>query len=259
MYGTAQGSILGPLLFILYVNAVFNSLNVDASIYMYADDTLLICKANNVLDTTEKAQIALDRLISWCEENKLKINRKKTKYMLIKHTKVFQEPQIKMGNFKLGTVCSYEYLGVTLDDRLSMNDYLDSMWKKTNIKIKILAKKRRFITEKTAMKIYKCMIRPRMDYVDFVVESGSANRIRKLNKLKKKAVCRVEYCTVPENRKNLDVLLGKYKIESLFLRRKRNLVKIMHTQSSCSQNLKVDTVKINLGSKKKVHMKKGFY
>ena len=108
------------------------------------------------------------------------------------------------------------------------------------------------------MKIYKCMIRPHLDYIDFVVESGSADRIQKLDRLQKKAICRIEYCMVPENRQKSDLLLEKYKIECLHLRRKRNLVKIMYSRSSCSQNLKVDTVKINLRSKKKIHMKKDF-
>ena len=83
----------------------------------------------------------------------------------------------------MGMVRSYEYLGIILDDKLSMNDYLESMWKKANAKTGILAKIRRFITEKTAMKIYKCMIRPHLDYIDFVVESGSADRIQKLDTL----------------------------------------------------------------------------
>ena len=59
-YGTAQGSILGPLIFILYVNDIFKSLIPDTSIYMYADDTLLVCKEKNAVNATEKAQKALD-------------------------------------------------------------------------------------------------------------------------------------------------------------------------------------------------------
>ena len=159
-YGTAQGSILGPLILILYVNDVFKSLNEDTSIYMYADDTLLVCKANNASMVVEKAQKALEQMLVWCEENKLTMNREKTKFMLVKHTKVSGEPQVKIGNYKLSTVHTYEYLGIILDDKLSMNFYLESMWKKANAKIGILAKIRRFITEKTAMKIYKVMIRP---------------------------------------------------------------------------------------------------
>ena len=82
---------------------------------------------------------------------------------------------------------------------------------KSKCKNLILAKIRRFITEKTAIKRYKCMIRPHLDYIDFVVESGSADRIQKVDTLK--------YCMVPENRQNLDVLMEKYKIECLRLRR----------------------------------------
>ena len=97
-----------------------------------------------------------------------------------------------------------------------------------------------------------------MDYIDFVVESGSADRIKKLDNLQKKAIRRVEYCKTPEMRQSLDVLLEKYKIENLRLRRKRNLVKIMYSQSSCPENRKIDTVKINLRSKNKIHLKKDF-
>ena len=206
-YGTAQGSILGPLIFILYVNDIFKSLNADTSTHMYADDTLLICKAQNEELVVKKAQKALDEIVIWCEENKLTINREKTKFMLVKHKKVSNEPQVKMGNYKLGSVSTYEYLGAILDDKLSMNDYLEKMWNKMNAKFGILAKIRRFITEKTAMIIYKVMIRPHVDYIDFVVESGSADRIQRLDSLQKKAIHRIEYCPVPENRKTLDVLL----------------------------------------------------
>ena len=161
------------------MNDVFNSLNADISVYMYADDTLLISKANSMSLVVEKAQKALDEMVFWCEENRLTINRKKTKFMSIKHTKVTGEAQINIGNYKIGTVSTYEYLSMILDDKLSMNDYLDKMWKTANAKIGIMAKIRRFITEKTAMKIYKCMIRPHLDYKDFMVESGSADRIKK--------------------------------------------------------------------------------
>ena len=87
---------------------------------MYADDTLLICKADNAIEATEKAQKALNDILYWCEENKLTINREKTKFILVK---TLCNPQIKVGNYKLGTVRSYEYLGIILDDELSMNDY----------------------------------------------------------------------------------------------------------------------------------------
>ena len=170
-YGTAQGSILGPLIFILYVNDIFNSIGKDNSAFMYADDTLLICKD----ETPTKVKM----VYKWCQANKLSINIEKTKYMIVRHMKVQHEPEIQIDQTKINTVHQYEYLGMILDDRLSMNDYLDVIWKKTDAKISILSKIRRFISEKTAIRIYKCMIRPHLDYIDFAIDSGSADRVQK--------------------------------------------------------------------------------
>ena len=76
-----------------------------------------------------------------------------------------------------------------LDDTLTMNQYIDTMWKKANAKVGILAKIRRFITEKTAVRIYKTMIRPHLDYIDFFVDSGSADRIQIKGNAQNRILC----------------------------------------------------------------------
>ena len=257
-FGTAQGSILGPLIFILYVKDLFLSLSEEATIYMYADDTLLLNKSNDINEVTVKAQNALTKMSKWCEANKLTINLGKTKYMVVKHVKNSQPVEIKLNANVVSTVHQYEYLGMVLDDRLTMNEYLDVVWKKTNAKIGILSKIRRFISEKTATRIYKCMIRPHLDYIDFVIESGSVVRVKKLDNLQRKAIRRIEYCTNVENKQNLDVLIGKYKIEDLGERRKRNLAKIMYSLSAESENVENNVRIRELRSSKKVKMKNRF-
>ena len=142
---------------------------------------------------------------------------KKTKYMVVKHTKIPTEPCLSVGDIKINTVQQYEYLGMLLDDKLSMNEYADNMWKKANTKVGILAKIRRFISEKTAAKIYKTMVRPRMDYIDFVIDSSSADRIKNLDNLQKKALRRIEYCMIKENRLDYPLLQEKHNIEDLKL------------------------------------------
>ena len=103
-FGTAQGSILGPLIFILYVNDIFDSLGPEASIHMYADDTLLMCKADDIQVVTVKAQKFFQKMSTWCEANKLTINMAKTKYMVVRHTKPPQEPNFKVDKTKLNMV-----------------------------------------------------------------------------------------------------------------------------------------------------------
>ena len=225
---------------------------------MYADDTLITCKASDIDNVTEKAQTIFQKMSLWCEANKLSINAEKNKYMVIRHMKAPHEPSFTVQDNKISTVHQYEYLGMFLDDKLSMNNYLDSMWKKANSKLGILAKIRRFISEKNAVRIYKTMIRPHLDYIDFVVESGSADRVQRLDNLQKKAVRRIEYCMNAEIRQDKSVLQGRYKFEDLGLRRKRNLVKIIHILSTNSENLKAISTVRELRSTTKVKMKNDF-
>ena len=68
--------------------------------------------------------------------------------------------------------------------------------------------------------------------IDFTIDSGSTDRIQKLDNLSKKAVRRMEYCLHPRNRQNVEILMENYNIDSFRFRRKGNLVKIMYPQSS---------------------------
>ena len=100
--------------------------------------------------------------------------------------------------------------------------------------------------------IYKIMIRPHLDYIDFVVDSGSFDRVLKLDRLKKKALHRIEYCINLKDRQDTDVLMVKYNIEEIRLRRKGNLVKIMYPQSQSIENLKTTSVERTLRSANKI-------
>ena len=71
----------------------------------------------------------------------------------------------------LSSVIQYECLGMMLESKLSMTQQLDSMYKRANSKSTILCKIRRYISEKTSVIVYKTMIRPHLDYIDFVIDS----------------------------------------------------------------------------------------
>ena len=257
-YGTAQGSILGPLIFILYVNDIFKSISIPGNIYMYADDTLIVCKSESIENVSNMCSKSIGKMAMWCEANKLSINYSKTKYMTVKHKKVAAEPKILIGNKEIGNVRTYEYLGILLDEHLSHNEYVDSIWKKANAKIGILSRIRRFITEKTAINIYKCMIRPHLDYIDYVIDSSSADRISKIDKLQNKAIRRIEYCFDLKKRKDIGVLQDEYNIETLSIRRKRNLLKIIYKESKNMTNRNLRRPHMELRSTAKVKMKQNF-
>ena len=120
-YGVPQGSTLGPLLFILYVNDLLGSLTMDEdeNIIMYADDTVLYTNHNDPLTCMSRSQNLFDQLYNWCLTNKLTININKTKHMFIVRKKSQEETvsvsNICVKNEFLPNVKSYKYLGVDID------------------------------------------------------------------------------------------------------------------------------------------------
>ena len=62
--GTAQGSILGPLIFIIHINDLFKSIKTSGKIYMYADDTLIVCKSNDIQNVTSEIETALGKMFN---------------------------------------------------------------------------------------------------------------------------------------------------------------------------------------------------
>ena len=78
--GVPQGSILGPLLFLLYVNDVEDACK-GCKILLYADDTVLFLSGKNERDLNRTMQSELNSYYNWCHVNRLTVNSKKTKYM----------------------------------------------------------------------------------------------------------------------------------------------------------------------------------
>ena len=102
---------------------------------------------------------------------------------------------------------------------------------KARNKMGIMYKIRKFIKSETALSIYKVMIRPHLEYGDFLVDSAPQGNIEKLEKLQEKVLRLVEYQYFRANRKDMSTLKLSLKIENLETRRKRNVLRLMYDQS----------------------------
>ena len=101
------------------------------------------------------------------------------------------------------------------------------------------------------------MVRPHLDYIDFVIDSSSADRVKRLDTLQNRALRRIEYCMIKEDRLSYSLLQTKYNIEDLRLRRKKNLLKIIHAKSSDLESVDLES-HIELRSNDKVKIKMDF-
>ena len=175
--GVPQGSILGPLFFIVYVNDIKQSLSNCAHL-LYADDTVIYI-TGEIDVITNILQNDLNSFKGWCDRNKLTMNIKKTKYVtfgLKSQTRRIQNHDLFIQDTKIERVNSYKYLGVILDINLSFNNHLENCLKLVSHKAYLLSKIRKYINVTTAVTIYKTMILPIVEYGD-VLYAGSNKKL----------------------------------------------------------------------------------
>jgi hypothetical protein len=113
--GVIQGSVLGPILFILFIADINGYLPPGTNLKKYADDILAYLLGKRVPNYPQ--QIA-DGVEKWCQVNKMRLNEKKCKVIFIKNSTSESTPVVTLGNEALEIVNSYKYLGVDINDQL---------------------------------------------------------------------------------------------------------------------------------------------
>ena len=255
--GVPQGSTLGPLLFILYVNDLCHIKHVfDVNIKMYADDTVIYSSGTSVCDVQKTLQSCLDYVYKWCLTNRLYMNMKKTKIMWFESNdaknNVHKDYLINIDGTLLSRVYSYPYLGVELDHALSYDKHLDNVVNKTTQKLFIFRKIRRFINQSTAVIIYKQMILPLLEYCSFLTNSGKKSKIDKVDKVQSKCIRIIENCHDVYSRAKEAKLCERFNIDLLQRRRDIQLACTMFRLSKNESFIDQEIKRENLRSENKL-------
>ena len=184
--GVPQGSILGPLLFLLYINDLPNC-NLLSDVRMYADDTNLTFASSDPEELFSSLTHDLNNLKQWLDSNRLSLNVLKTKCLFTgtrhKISLLPSEPHICLDGHLIERVNSYKCLGVQVDETLSWEAHISEVVSKVAKVLAALRRLRPIYPQSTLVAIYKSLILPHLDYCSAVWGCIS----QKLEKLQNRA------------------------------------------------------------------------
>ena len=164
-YGVPQGSVLGPILFLLYINDLQNSSKI-LDFHLFADDTNLFYASKSLQDLEHTMNNELINIQNWLNANKLALNADKSSFL------IFHPPQKKLPyriklsingrSFKYDK--SIKYLGIMFDSHLKWKEHVKLVSNKVKRGIGIISKTRLFVSESILNNLYYTLIYPFLNY-----------------------------------------------------------------------------------------------
>ena len=203
--GVPQGSILGPLLFLIYINDICCSSSV-LNFILFADDTNLFYSSKSITELQQVLNNELAALSEWFKANRLSLNIDKTSYILFCANNARRVPELSFELFiesiKVKRVESCKFLGVYLDEKMTWKNHIEQITSKMSKTVGIISRTKHILPKYVLHTLYYTMIFPYLHYCNIVWASTYPSRLEKIFVLQKRIIRIISACKYRDHTSN---------------------------------------------------------
>jgi hypothetical protein len=179
--GVPQGSILGPLLFLIFINDIV--LDLQSSVNLFADDTSLYIVIENPLVAAQQLQTDIQTITTWADNWLVTFNPSKTESLIVSRKHNANHPSLYMLNQNIPEVNDHKHLGIILSNNCNWHSHIEYITEKAWKRVNIMRKLKYSLDRKSLEIIYTSFIRPILEYADVIWGNAFQYELESLDKI----------------------------------------------------------------------------